>query len=131
MTTNHRFSLNEQRFVIDMLNPANTGKGYCRPGDPEDDIHLRNRVLMVCLSEILSDLIISTEPMKKDQIGNVYRPFNEEQHSILVALLGAIDASQLAVLDPRCQFSTSLMPNSSERKRVGRASHQSRYSWMM
>jgi hypothetical protein len=100
MTTNHRFSLNEERYVIDILNPANTGKGYCHEGDPEDDIHLRERVLMVRLGEILSDLIIPTEPKKKDRFGNEYRPFNEEKHSIWVALLGAIHASQLTVLDP-------------------------------
>ena len=33
--------------VIDLLNPANSGKGYCHEGDPEDDEHLRERVLMI------------------------------------------------------------------------------------
>jgi hypothetical protein len=99
MGTNYRFSLNEERYVIDMLNPANTGKGYCHDGDPEDDMYLRERVLMVRLGEMLKALIIPTEPMKKDRFGNEYRPFNEEEHSIWRALLAAIHASHLNTLD--------------------------------
>ena len=52
MITNCRFALDEKRNVIDLLNPANSGKGYCHEGDPEDDRHLRERVLMVRLGEM-------------------------------------------------------------------------------
>ena len=100
MTTNHRFSLTDARYVIDLQNSANDRKGYCHEGDPEDDVHLRERVLQVCLGEVLSALIIPTEPMKKDPFGREYQPFNEEEHSIWQALLGAIDASHLNSLDP-------------------------------
>jgi hypothetical protein len=100
MTTNHRFSLNEARYVIDVQNPANDGKGYCHHGDPEDDVYLRERVLQVRLGEVLSALIIPTEPMKKDLFGKEYQPFNEEEHSIWLALLGAIKASHLNSLAP-------------------------------
>src|SRR5262245_46046468 len=99
MTRNHRFSLNEARYVIDMQNPANDGKGYCHHDAPEDDVYLRERVLQVRLDEVLSALIIPTEPMKKDRFGE-YQPFNEEKHSIWWALLGAINASHLNSLAP-------------------------------
>jgi hypothetical protein len=32
MITNCRFALDEKRYVIDRLNPANSGKGYCHEG---------------------------------------------------------------------------------------------------
>lgn len=99
MSTNHRFSLNEARYVIDMQNPANDGKGYCHHGDPEDDVYLRERVLQVRLGEVLSALIIPVEPMKKDLFGKEYQ-INEEVQSISRALLGAIEASHLNTLDP-------------------------------
>src|SRR5262249_43990236 len=76
------------------------GKATCHDGDPEDDVYLRQRVLQVRLGEVLSALIIPTEPMKKDPFGREYQPFNEEEHSIWRALLGAIDASHLNMLDP-------------------------------
>jgi hypothetical protein len=100
MTTNHRFSLNEARYIIDVQNPANDGKGYCSEGQPEDGFYLRERVLQVRLSEVLSALIIPTEPMKRDRFGREYQPYNEEAHSIWWALLGAIKASHLNGLDP-------------------------------
>jgi hypothetical protein len=43
MSINCRFALDEKRYVIDQLNPANSGKGYCHEGDLEDDIYLRER----------------------------------------------------------------------------------------
>ena len=59
MSNNRRFALDEKRYVIDAVNPANSGKGYCHEGDPEDDRHLRERVLMVRLGELLDKLIIN------------------------------------------------------------------------
>ena len=42
MSNNRRFALDEKRYVIDTVNPANSGKGYYYNGsDPEDDGHLR------------------------------------------------------------------------------------------
>jgi hypothetical protein len=49
MSVNCRFTLDEQRKVIDAVNVANSGKGYCHEGDREDDKYLRERVLMVRL----------------------------------------------------------------------------------
>ena len=69
MSNNRRFALDEKRNVIDAVNPANSGKGYCHEGDPEDDRHLRERVLMVRLGEMSSKLIINLRPMEKCAIG--------------------------------------------------------------
>ena len=52
MSNNRRFALDEKRKIIDAVNAANSGKGYCYEGDPEDDKHLRESVLMVRLGEI-------------------------------------------------------------------------------
>ena len=49
MSSNSRFALDERRYVIDGINVANSGKAYCPEGDPEDDKHLREYVLQVCL----------------------------------------------------------------------------------
>ena len=78
MSNNRRFALDEKRHVIDAVNPANSGKGYCHEGDPEDDRHLRERVLMVPLGKMLDKLIINLRPTKKYPSGEEYQPFNEE-----------------------------------------------------
>ena len=59
MSNNRRFALDEKRYVIDAVNPANSGKGYCRKGEPEDDRHLREHILMVRLGEMADKLIIN------------------------------------------------------------------------
>jgi hypothetical protein len=69
MITNCRFALDEKRYVIDLLNPANSGKGYCHEGNPEDDSYLRERVLMVRLSEMLDKLIINLKAYAEVAIG--------------------------------------------------------------
>ena len=52
MSINCRFALDGRRNVIDAVNVANSGKGYCHEGAPEDDKHLRERLLQVWLGEI-------------------------------------------------------------------------------
>ena len=74
MSTNCRFALDEKRYVIDAVNPANSGKGYCHEGDPEDDRHLRERVLMVRLGGMIDKLIINLRPMQKLPSGEEYKP---------------------------------------------------------
>ena len=101
MSNNHRFALDEKRYVIDAVNPANSGKGYCHEGDPEGDRHLRERVLMVRLDEMSDKLIINLRPIKKCPSGEEYQPFNEEGHAVRVAMLAAIRASHLDTLDPK------------------------------
>ena len=101
MSNNRRFALDEKRHVIDAVNPANSGKGYCHEGDPEDDRHLRERVLMVRLGEMLDKLIINLRPTEKFPSGEEYQPFNEESHAMWVAMLDAIRASHLNSFDPK------------------------------
>jgi hypothetical protein len=50
MTINCRFALDEGRYVIDAVNVANSGMGYCHAGDPEDDKHLRSAYLWSILT---------------------------------------------------------------------------------
>ena len=83
MSVNCRFTLDEKRHVIDAVNPANSGKGYCHGGWPEDDKHLRERVLMVLLGGMIKKLI-----------------GNEGSHSIWVAFDSTIGASHLDTFDP-------------------------------
>jgi len=99
MSINCRFALEEKRYVIDLLNPANSGKGYCHKGDPEDDKYLRERVLMVRLGEMLDKLIINLRPMQKLPSGGEYKPHNEESFAIWWAMLDTIRASQLNTFD--------------------------------
>lgn len=101
MSNNHRFALDEKRYVIDAVNPANSGKGYCHEGDPEDDRHLRERILIVRLGRMADKLIINLRPTKKCSSGGEYQPFNEESHAMWVAMLAAIWASHLDTLDPK------------------------------
>jgi hypothetical protein len=99
MSINCRFALDEKRYVIDLLNPANSGKCLCLQGDPEDDSYLRERVLMVRLKEMLDKLIINLRPMQKSSWGEEYEPHNEESFAIWWAMLGTIKASQLNTFD--------------------------------
>jgi hypothetical protein len=101
MSNNRRFALDEKRHVIDAVNPANSGKGYCHEGDPEDDRHLRERVLMVPLGKMLDKLIINLRPTKKCPSGEEYQPFNEERHAMWVAMLAMIRASHLGAFGPK------------------------------
>ena len=45
--------------------PLTLGRAPCFEGDPEDDKHLRERVLMVRLSELMRKLIINLRPREK------------------------------------------------------------------
>lgn len=101
MSNNRRFALDEKRYVIDAVNPANSGKGYCHEGDLEGDRHLRECILMVRLGEMSDKLIINLRPTEKCPSGEEYQPFNEERHAMWVAMLAAIRASHLDTLDPK------------------------------
>jgi hypothetical protein len=72
MSINCRFALDEGRYVIDAVNVANSGKAYCHQGDPEDDEHLRWRILMNRLGDMLDKLIINLRPMQRDASGHEY-----------------------------------------------------------
>jgi hypothetical protein len=98
MTTNQRFVLDENRAVIDTLNPSSR-KSYCHEGAPQDQAYLRERVLLVRLADLVNDLI-NLQPEETDWRGKKYKPYNNEGHSIWLAIYEAIWASQLNTLDP-------------------------------
>jgi hypothetical protein len=97
---NCRFSLDESRYVIDAVNADNSRKVYHFEGAPEDDKHLRERVLWIRLAETLEKLIIDLRPMQKLPSGEEYKPHNETCSSIAWALLKTIAASHLNTFDP-------------------------------
>jgi hypothetical protein len=87
MSVNCRFTLDEKRKVIDAVNVANSGKAYCHKDDPEDDKHLRERVLMNRLSGMIDKLWSPS--------GEVHEFFNQK-----LALFYTIRASHLNTFDP-------------------------------
>jgi len=99
MAANQRFSVAHDRYVIDHLNSSNNGKGYCHEGDPENDTHLRERLLWCCLADLTERLIVNAATMKIAPDGKLYQPFCSERHSISVALYRAIEASRLNTLE--------------------------------
>jgi hypothetical protein len=94
MSISYRFGLDENREVTDALNSANSGMAYCHEGEPEDEKHLRERVLYVRLGEIIKKLIINSRPPS----GEKYEPFNEKR--IQQAIIDTIRASHLNSRDP-------------------------------
>ena len=102
MSNSRRFALDEKRYVIDAVNPANSGKAApFFEGDPEDDKHLRESVLMVRLSELVKKLIINLRPREKAPWGEEeYEPRNEEADSTSTALFYTIKASHLNTFEP-------------------------------
>jgi hypothetical protein len=105
MPINPRFVLDENRYVIDKLNP-DSQKGYCHEDSPDDQFHLRERVLMVRLSKLVDDLIINLQPERTSPGGKLYRPFNSDSHAIWVAILAAIQASHLNTSDLSASIQT-------------------------
>jgi hypothetical protein len=91
MSTNQRFVLDENRDVMDLLNPGGQ-TGYCHEGSPEDEIHLRETVLWVRLGNLVGDLIINLEP---EEVGSHQRDL-----PIWHAIWHAIRASHLNTLHP-------------------------------
>jgi len=119
MTRNCRFVLDGERNIIDLLNPANSGKGYCHEGDPENDIYLRERVLMVLLGERLEKLIYDGQPkLKHWRTGKEYQPYNHDQHAVWWAILSAILASHLNTFDPKLSVQHKF-DGTLKRKKVG------------
>src|SRR5215208_4507098 len=126
MTENCRFVLDGGRYVIDLLNPANSGKTYCHEGDPEDDIYLRERVLMALLDKRLAKLIHDGQPKVKDwRDGKEYQPYNHDQHAVwpssLCDMCGRIFGKSIVV--PRI---TTTCSQSAFRKAVASATPSGR-----
>lgn len=101
MTTNHRFYLNEDNRIIDKLNPANNEKAewYEELGYPKNEESFRELLLWRRLGELLPNLILNTNPIKKSHDSEEYQPPCEERSSIWCALHKTILASHLNMLD--------------------------------
>ena len=99
MTANQRFSLTDDRHIIDRLNPRNNRKAWCHEGAQEDDTGLRERLLWIRLADLVENLIVNRNPVAMLPNGETYQPVLEERHSISWALYKAIKASHLNTLD--------------------------------
>jgi hypothetical protein len=100
MTFDRRFAVNEDGYIIDKLNPANTTKGQWFEGDPDDDMHLREKVLWARLGILFDDLIINKNAMERfAPTGEEYQPHCQERFPIFWASFKAIQASHLNTLD--------------------------------
>jgi hypothetical protein len=100
MIIKRRFSLTEDRHVIDTLDPANTGKVYIHEGEPEDERHLRECVLWRRLSDLVDKLIIKLNPNKTLPSDEECQPRNEQRYAISRAIFYAIKSSHLNSFDP-------------------------------
>jgi len=98
MTANQRFSVTDDRYVIDRLT-SKVGKAYCNEGDPENDTHLRQRMLWERLSELTLRLIVNTAPREISFDEKICQPFCAEAHSICMVLYSVIKASHLNTLE--------------------------------
>ena len=74
MITNQRFSLTEDRHLIDRLNPRNNRKAWCHEGAQEDDIGLRERLLWIRLADLVENLIVNRNPVAMLPNGETYQP---------------------------------------------------------
>jgi len=101
MSSNCRFTVDEERYIIDAVNADNARKIHCYFEDEaKDDKRLRKRVLMVRLGEMLEKLIVNLRPMEKLPSGEEYKPQNKESLAIEWTMLETISASHLNTFDP-------------------------------
>lgn len=100
MSSNCRFVLNEERYIIDTLNTPNDRRCRLPGGEPEDERYLRECVFMLRLRDLIEKLIVNRRPMEKVFTGEEYQPSNEEANEICMAIKSAVRASLLNTFDP-------------------------------
>jgi hypothetical protein len=104
MTSNCRFVLNGNRFIVDTLNDAlnstNDWHYWLRESELEDEKHLRERVLLRRLHDPINKLITNHRPVKKLFMGEEYQPPNEAADDIQWAIFHAIRAAHLNTFAP-------------------------------
>jgi hypothetical protein len=93
MTINQRFVFDENRDVIDKLNPNSNPASYFFGDAPEEEILLRESVLRERLHNLVGDLITNLQPKQED-------PLNKGRDAIYWAIGAAIRASHLNTFDP-------------------------------
>ena len=100
MSTNCRFVLDEDRSVIDTLNPMGP-EGICGYGDPEDEKSLRECVLWQRLRDPIRKLIVNRGPKHKFRSGEEGQlPNIDETYDIWWGIFNVIRASHLNTFDP-------------------------------
>jgi hypothetical protein len=110
MTTHQRFYLNDNRYIVDRLNPAAEHfVCYGWEGALEDDMLLREQVLRSRLYDFVDDLIFNPDLTKELPIDDFVAMATEEPEecrrdrearlSISLALFDAIKASHLNTID--------------------------------
>ncbi len=116
MTTIHRFILDDERNVVDILNPTGP-KGYWHEGEFEDEINLREKILWQRLIEPVDDLIINLQSDQMRPDGTKIKPFNKEASAISNVIYNTIRASQLNAFKPA--VSSSRLAGELKREKIG------------
>jgi hypothetical protein len=93
-----RFVLDDRGNVIDLLNPS-ARMSHCHEGDQETQIDLRNRMLIVRLSEAVDNLV-GLLPEVEDFAKRRHRPSRPESRPIWWALYLLVQGTYLRDLDP-------------------------------
>jgi hypothetical protein len=119
MNAERRFFVDEKGYIVDTINPTNSG--LARAGHeehPQTDRQLRERLLQVRLMALLETLFFTPMPMQKLPDGTEYEPINEEASSASWPIFNVITASHLNSFDP--EISTQRRFNGQlKRKKLG------------
>jgi hypothetical protein len=102
MNTKRRFVLDEERQIIDTLNPADLALSRLHrvhEDEPDDERYLRERVLNCRLDALIHKLIINQKPKQIDRLGREDEPFNNDAYEISLVMFSLIPAL-LHVVDP-------------------------------
>jgi hypothetical protein len=91
-----RFSVNEDGYITDFLNPANNCHFF--EDDPKDEMSLREYVLGRRLIHLIDDLIINNNPMGTPPNDERYQPSLDEWHSLWSTIFKTVEASHLNTL---------------------------------
>jgi hypothetical protein len=100
MNADIRFTIDENGFVIDSINPTNSGKWRAAEDTSHADKDLRYRVLSARLWEMTGKLMINLRPSYKTSSGEEYEPTNALRLSLYLAVSQTIRTSHLNTFDP-------------------------------
>lgn len=105
MSTNRRFQLNKDRYVVDKIDWSNNGLAWFPEGFSEDQNSLRMAILRKRIHKLFRSLLFPNVRMKK---GGFYKReiYNDAQNA-LCNVLGAIGEAHLGKHDSRAPYSPS------------------------